>query len=499
MKLRLRLLIGFGALLLLLSAAIAVAIKLAPNGNTISFAIAGTAAIAAGIFAAWWSVTGIFDRLFQTSTAIQRIANGDLTGRLAAGDDEFGDLQRGLQQLTDRLLKIVADIRTGTTTVAATSSQINRDNSALSQRTISQANSLQQTAASMEELTATVKQNSENALQASHLAETASERASKGSEVVREAVRTMDSIELSSRQIADIVTVIDSIAFQTNILALNAAVEAARAGEQGLGFAVVASEVRTLAQRSATSAKEIKTLINNSVSQVATGSKLVAEAGQTMEEIVTSIGNVASIVNSISHATREQSLGIESVNQAVSELDSYTSKNSVLVSDAATTAKTLNAKAVSLLSTVAGFKLGHREYGTAAEAEAMVKRAVKFAKSNGIQAFFNDVAKLNEGQFVDRDLYLFVLDLDTANWVQHGLNPRAIGFGNETKDVVSGRYFVREMAALMKSKGSGWIEYHWQHPVTNEHQAKAAYMERVNNLGIGCGIYKDVQADRRVS
>jgi len=214
---------------------------------------------------------------------------------------------------------------------------------------------------------------------------------------------------------------------------------------------------------------------------------------------MTSISSVAAIVNSISHASREQSIGIESVNQAVSELDGVTSKNSVLVGDATQTAKTLNAKAVSLLSTVSGFRLGQREYGTAEEAESMVKRAVQFANTNGINAFLDDVAKLSDGHFVDRDMYLFVLDIDTANWVQHGLNPRAIGFGNETRDVVTGRYFVRDMAALMKSKGAGWIDYHWQHPVTNEHQAKSTYMERVGNLGIGCGIYKDAQVAEQAS
>lgn len=493
-KLSLRLGLVFGSLILLLGGSLVLLAAQADAGVRFAYLLFGTGLLAACAFGAWWSMNGIVEGLRRTSTAIDRIAAGDLTKSFeTAGTDEFGDLNRGLAKLSDRLLRVVGDVRTGTSNVAATCSQINRDNSALEQRTIHQASSLQQTAASMEQLTATVKQNSDNAQQASELATSASERASKGGEVVREAVRTMGSIEASSRKIADIVTVIDGIAFQTNILALNAAVEAARAGEQGKGFAVVASEVRTLAQRSATAAKEIKTLIGDSVQQVNQGSKLVDAAGRTMEEIVTSIGSVASIVNSISSASREQSVGLDSVNQAVTELDGYTGKNSALVADAAKTAVLLNEKAVSVLRAVSAFSLGTREYGTAEEAQALVKRAIEFAKVHGTQAMLDDVNKLSSGQFHDRDLYLFIMDLNTANWVAHGNNPRALGVGADTRDVVDGRYFVREMAELMKREGSGWLEYNWQHPVTNEHQRKATYLERIGPYGVGCGIYKDVQ------
>ena len=494
MNLSVRLGLTFGSLLLLLCGALALAAIHAQASARVSLTIGGVIVVGVGAFVAWRSIGSILDRVQEALTAAQRIAAGDLTLKLnIASTDEFGALQRALQSLTERLCKVVGEVRAGTTTVASTASQINRDNKALADRTIAQSNSLQQTAASMEQLTATVKHNSDNAAQASRVVNAASEHAAQGGQVVDDAMKTMNAIATSSRKIADIVGVIDSIAFQTNILALNAAVEAARAGEQGRGFAVVAAEVGTLAKRSATAAKEIKTLIGNSVAQVAAGGKLVDAAGKTMGDIVASVKQVADIVGGISDASNEQSIGIETVNQSVTHLDGMTSQNSALVKDAATNAIALNEKAVSLLNAVSGFNLGIREYGTAEEAVAMVKRAVAFANQHGVHALIDDVNKVGKSQFVDRDLYTVVLDIDAANWIAHSNNPRAVGLGVDTKDIVDGRYFVREMAQLMKTKGSGWTEYHWQHPVTNEYQAKAGYMERVGNIGIGCGIYKDAQ------
>jgi len=255
------------------------------------------------------------------------------------------------------LVAIVSDVRSSVNTITAASSGIASGNMNLSVRTEQQAGSLEETASAMEELTSTVKQNADNARQANQLAVSASQVATEGGNVVSQVITTMDTINTSSRKIVDIISVIDGIAFQTNILALNAAVEAARAGEQGRGFAVVASEVRNLAQRSATAAKEIKTLIDDSVSTVENGSNLVAQAGATMEQVVTSVRRVTDIVGEISSASAEQSSGIEQVNQAITSMDQATQQNGALVEQAAAAAQSLRDQAQHLEKTVSVFKL----------------------------------------------------------------------------------------------------------------------------------------------
>jgi methyl-accepting chemotaxis protein len=263
--------------------------------------------------------------------------------------------------MNDSLVRIVGEVRNGTDTIASASSQIAAGNLDLSGRTEQQASSLEETAASMEQLTATVKQNADNARQANQLAVTASGVALKGGSVVAEVVGTMGAINASSRKIVDIIGVIDGIAFQTNILALNAAVEAARAGEQGRGFAVVAAEVRNLAQRSAAAAKEIKTLIGDSVDKVEEGSKQVAQAGKTMDEIVDSVKRVTDIMAEITAASQEQSSGIEQVNQAITQMDQVTQQNAALVEEAAAAAASLQEQANNLSQAVSVFKLDRRQ------------------------------------------------------------------------------------------------------------------------------------------
>ncbi|GGC68754.1 methyl-accepting chemotaxis protein [Undibacterium terreum] len=288
----------------------------------------------------------------------EKVAQGDLTADIhSAGKDETGQLMSALKAMNDSLLKIVSEVRSGTDTIATASGQIAAGNLDLSSRTEEQASSLEETASAMEELTSTVKQNADNARQANQLAVSASQIAVQGGEVVGQVIQTMSSINESSRKIVDIISVIDGIAFQTNILALNAAVEAARAGEQGRGFAVVATEVRTLAQRSAAAAKEIKQLIDDAVGNVSVGSRLVDQAGATMKQVVDSVRQVTDIVSEISAASDEQSTGIEQVNQAISQMDEVTQQNAALVEESAAAAQSLEEQAAKLAQAVSIFKL----------------------------------------------------------------------------------------------------------------------------------------------
>jgi methyl-accepting chemotaxis protein len=288
----------------------------------------------------------------------RRVAKGDLTANIqVTGRDEASQLLEALRDMNDALRSLVTNVISGTGSIAHASDEIAAGNIELSSRTEQQASSLEETASSMEELTSTVKQTSDNARQANQLAGSASDVAAKGGTVVRQVIATMGQISASSNKIVDIIGVIDGIAFQTNILALNAAVEAARAGEQGRGFAVVAAEVRSLAQRSAAAAKEIKGLIGASVASVEAGSTLVGEAGTTMEEIVDSIRRVADIMGEISAATGEQTLGIEQINEAISQMDQTTQQNASLVEEASAASETLQRQAAELADAVRVFKL----------------------------------------------------------------------------------------------------------------------------------------------
>jgi methyl-accepting chemotaxis protein len=333
---------------------------------TIMMLILGALAVAGGAVAAYVISRSLLKQLGgEPEYAAQiagQIAAGELTAPIEVAHNDQGSLIFEMKKMRDSLVNIVAQVRMGTDTIATASSEIATGNLDLSSRTEQQASSLEKTTSSMRELTTTVKQNADNAREANQLAASASEVARQGGVVVAEVVETMGSINESSKKIVDIISVIDGIAFQTNILALNAAVEAARAGEQGRGFAVVAAEVRSLAQRSAAAAKEIKTLIDTSVEKVEVGTKLVGQAGVTIDQVVSSVKHVTDIIAEITAASQEQSAGIEQVNHAIIEMDGVTQQNAELVEEAAAAAQSLQDQAAELAKVVSVFKLGAADH-----------------------------------------------------------------------------------------------------------------------------------------
>ena len=320
--------------------------------------VAGVAGLALLVVLSWVLVARIRQSLSEVSGVARRIGEGDLSRPVqVSGRGEVAEMMLAMQQMQASLVRIVGEVRLSSDSIATGSSEIATGNADLSQRTEEQASNLEETAASMEELTSTVKNNADTAHKAAALAGEASRAAVQGGEVVGQVVSTMEEISAASRKITDIISVIDGIAFQTNILALNAAVEAARAGEQGRGFAVVASEVRSLAQRSADAAREIKTLIGASVEKVENGTQLVSEAGRSMEGIVAQVQRVSDLIGEISSGTSEQTTGISQVGEAVTQLDQVTQQNAALVEQSAAAADSLRHQAAKLAEVVSVFRL----------------------------------------------------------------------------------------------------------------------------------------------
>ncbi|MEO8600659.1 MAG: methyl-accepting chemotaxis protein, partial [bacterium] len=438
-----------------------------------------------GGFSTWLLIRSITLPLHAAVSIAKRVAAGDLSSQVkVTGKDEISELVIALSEMNTNLLKIVTDVRTGSDTILSTSSEIAAGNADLSARTESQASSLEETASAMEQLNSAIQKNANNALQANEMIASVQNAASNGGDVVGQVIGTMVSIKESSRKIVDIIGVIDGIAFQTNILALNAAVEAARAGEQGRGFAVVASEVRSLAQRSAAAAKEIKILIGRSVEAVETGSKLVDEAGNTMDKIVASVKDTVHVVCDITNACQEQSVGIDEVNRAVVQMDEMTQQNAVLVEQASDAAESMRQQAVKMRQTVSAFKLEQNQD----EAVAMVKQAIAYIRANGKDKSFSAFSK-PEPQFKNRDLYINVIDLH-GNTKAHGENPTLIGRNLIDLKDADGKHFIRSFVQIAKNAGHGWVDYRWTNPVTTVIESKSTYIEKIDDLVVGCGIYK---------
>lgn len=320
-------------------------------------------AVAMAVLLGFLLTRSIVRPLREAVNVAENVAAGDLrTAIHVTSTDETGQLMMALKNMNENLLKIVNDVRAGSDLIATASGEISAGNMDLSSRTEQQASSLEETASAMEQITSTVKQNADNARQANLLAAQASQVAIQSGDAVRQVVNTMEMINGSSKKIVDIISVIDGIAFQTNILALNAAVEAARAGEQGRGFAVVASEVRSLAQRSASAAKEIAHLIQDSVSRVDEGGRQVAKAGLTMDEVLTSVKNVSGIISEITIASAEQSSGIDEINRAITQMDQVTQQNAALVNESAAAAQSMQEQAEQLSLAIRAFKVNEPAY-----------------------------------------------------------------------------------------------------------------------------------------
>jgi methyl-accepting chemotaxis protein len=450
------------------------------------------AAVLAG-FIGWKIWRAILGPLHQVTSITHTLAKGDWQIPIeVSGNDETGTIMAAMKQMQSNLVAMMQQIKVGTDAMTLFSHEIASGNADLSARTETQASSLHATSDSMANLSLTIQQNVGNAEQANKLVLSASEVAQKGGVVVSGVVQTMGSIKESSRKIVDIISVIDGIAFQTNILALNAAVEAARAGEQGRGFAVVALEVRNLAQRCTSAAKEIKVLIGDSVAKVDQGANLVEQAGNTMAEIVESVRRAANIMNGITVSSREQSGGIQDLTQVIAQMDEMTSSNAHLVHAAAATTARIQGETHKMHLALGAVKLPQAdvERRDREEAVQMIKKAAAYIKQFGVAkalAAFND----QSGHFVDGSLYIFAYGMsgDCIN-LAHGQNAALIGKQLTDLKDVNGRFIIQEFHKIASNAaGKGWIDYYWPNTQTHSVDAKSAYIERVGDIFIGCGVY----------
>ncbi len=426
--------------------------------------------------------------LAQVIAASNKMLAGDLRLSLdLTGRDEFGALGVSVAQLGRTISGMVANVRSNAAFVAHAGQSMAVGNRLLSDRTEQQASNLEETAASVEELSSTVQEGASSAGQANAQAAQLRGVADAGASAMVQAVQSVETIQAGAKRMDEIVGVIDGLAFQTNILALNAAVEAARAGESGRGFAVVASEVRSLAQRSAESAKEIRALIATSASQVASSVKCIHAAGANITQVVSGIREVAANMAKIAESNREQSVGLTEVTAAIQQIDELTQQNALMVEDAVTKAIDLEGRASTLVESVAVFKL---QQGSAEEAAALVARAVAHRQRTSKDQFVRDVTTPANG-FHDRDMYVFILNSSGA-YLAFGGNPAKVGTRVQDIAGIDGDGLLDAIIGQAQRE-PGWVEYDITNPSTGKVQSKMSFVQQVDDLYVGCGVYKNLE------
>jgi methyl-accepting chemotaxis protein len=426
--------------------------------------------------------------LRRLSAEAQRIASGDLSigARAVRGDDtDAAAMWSSMVRMAESLTGIVGQVRSGADAILSGSKELSTGCASLSKRTEEQAAALQQTAGGMEQLSGTVRSNAENCRRANELARETSGAAERAAASMHRVTDAIGRLDVGSKKVAEIVGVIDGIAFQTNILALNAAVEAARAGEQGRGFAVVAAEVRALAQRAGGASKEIRGLIETSVSGVGEGSRHAQEAGQIIDDAMARVGEMAKVIEQIAGASAEQATGIDEIQRAVQQIDSVTQQNAALVEQTAAAALSFQNAAGELAEAVSAFKLDRTD--ARERAMELVRRGVEHLRRHGPQkafAAFNDP----RGGFVEGDFYLIAFNLGCVIQA-HGTNPAFVGQDHSRQKDVDGRPMAPETVRVARERGSGWVDYRWNNPKVGRVQRKSCYSELAGDYVIACGIY----------